>query len=183
MLLKIGLVVIVIVAIFLVVAATRPASYRVSRKTLIAAPPAVAYAQVVDFHKWSAWSPWAKLDPAMKTKFSGAPEGTGAVYDWTGNGKVGEGRMTILDARPPQAVDIKLEFVRPMTATNETSFNFAPAPGGTAVEWTMVGHNNLMAKAFSMFMDLEKLVGGDFERGLTNLKAVSEAQAGSAVAR
>ncbi len=176
MLLKIGIALIVVIAIFLVVAATRPASYRVTRKTLVSAPPAVAYAQVVDFHKWPAWSPWAKLDPAMKTTYSGAPEGTGAVYAWTGNDKVGEGRMTILEARPAEVVNVKLEFMRPMTAINQSSFTFTPAPGGTGIVWTMDGHNNFMAKAFSVFMDFEKMVGDDFERGLANLKAVSEAQ-------
>ena len=181
MLLKIGLALVALIAAFLAFAATRPASYRVARKTVVAAPPAVAYAQVVDFHKWPAWSPWAKLDPAMKTTFGGAPEGTGAVYEWNGNDKVGEGRMTITDARPGQAVDIRLEFMRPMTAVNQTAFAFAPAASGTEITWTMEGQNNFMAKAFSVFMDFEKMVGGDFERGLASLKAVSEAQQPAAI--
>lgn len=181
MLLKIGLALVALIVVFLGFAATRPASYRVERRTVVAAPPAVAYAQVADFHKWPAWSPWAKLDPAMKTTFSGAPEGTGAVYAWTGNDKVGEGRMTITDARPAQAVDIKLEFMRPMSSVNQTRFAFTPAAGGTEITWNMEGQNNFMAKAFSVFMDFEKMVGGDFERGLANLKSVSEAQQPAAI--
>ena len=181
MLLKIGIAVVVVIAIFLAVAATRPASYRVTRKTLVATPPSVPYSQVADFHKWEAWSPWAKLDPAMKTTYSGAPEGVGAVYEWTGNDKVGEGRMTMTSARPAQAVDIRLEFMRPMTAVNECNFTFAPAADGTEVVWTMIGQNNFMAKAFSIFLDFEKMVGGDFERGLANLKSVSEARQPAAI--
>ena len=181
MLRKLGLTLVAAIAVFLVVAATRPASYRVTRKTVVAAPAAVAYAQVADFHKWPAWSPWAKVDPAMKTTYRGPPEGAGAVYEWSGNDKVGEGRMTLTGARPAEAVDIRLEFLRPMTATNLTRFSFAPAAGGTEITWTMDGQNNFLAKAFSVFMDFEKMVGGDFERGLLNLKTVAEAQASAAV--
>ena len=181
MLLGIGLSAIAVVLIFVAVAATRPASYTVTRKIVTTAPAGVAYAQVANFHKWEAWSPWAKIDPAMKTTYSGAAAGTGAVYAWSGNSKVGEGRMTIVDVRPAEAVRLKLEFMRPMVAVNQCNFTFAPAAGGTEIAWSMVGQNGFMAKAFSIFMNFEKLVGADFERGLKSLKAVSEAQQPAAI--
>jgi hypothetical protein len=156
---------------------TRPDTYRVARTASIAAPPAVVFAQVADFHRWQAWSPWAKLDPAMKITYSGDDAKVGSSYAWTGNDKVGEGRMTIVAATPPSGLDIKLEFIRPFAATNETSFAFADAAGSTAATWTMVGHNNFMGKLAGSFMNFDKMIGADFERGLSQLKAVAEAAA------
>jgi hypothetical protein len=156
---------------------TRPDTYRVARTANIAAPPAVVYAQVANFHRWEAWSPWAKLDPAMKVTHSGTDAGVGSSYAWAGNDKVGEGRMTIVAATPPSSLEIKLEFIRPFASTSESSFAFADAPGGTAATWTMVGHNTFMGKLAGTFMDFDKMIGGDFERGLTQLKAVAEAEA------
>jgi len=156
---------------------TRPETYRVARRASIASPPAVVFAQVADFHRWDTWSPWAKLDPAMKTTYSGSKAAVGSSYAWTGNDKVGEGRMTIVAATPPSSLDIKLEFIRPFASTNETSFAFADAPGGTEATWTMVGHNNFMGKLAGSFMNFDKMIGGDFERGLTQLKAVAEDEA------
>src|SRR5439155_22281389 len=129
----------------------------------VAGPPEVAFAEVNDFHKWSDWSPWEKLDPALKRTFDGAPAGQGAIYSWVGNDQVGEGRMTIVGTRPAQEIDIKLEFIKPWSATNQTTFTFAPDGTGTKVIWTMTGNNNFMSKAFSMFMDMDKMIGSAFE--------------------
>jgi hypothetical protein len=173
MLIQIVVVLIVALAALAAFIASRPAEFRVSRSRTIAAPPAVAHAYVNDFHKWSEWSPWEKLDPTMKKEFSGAPAGPGAAYYWVGNSKVGEGRMTITDSRPPQGVTLRLEFIKPWTATNTTQFDFAPSGSGTNVNWAMTGHHNFMTKAFGLFMNMDKLVGGDFERGLANLDAAT----------
>src|SRR5207237_779912 len=154
--------------------------FRVARSAEMAAPPAVVYAQIADFHRWDAWSPWAKLDPAMKTSFQGADAAVGSSYGWTGNDKVGEGRMTIVGLQPAQKIDIKLEFMRPFASTNETTFEFAPKGAGTAVTWTMAGKNNFIGKAFSLVMNMDKMIGGDFERGLAQLKTVSESAVGHA---
>jgi len=173
-----GIVVIVlIIAIFCVVVAMQPAHYTVERSATINAPAPVVFAQVNDFHKWQAWSPWEKIDPNMKKEFSGAAAGNGAVYSWAGNNDVGEGRMTITDSRPSDLIKIKLEFVKPFTATNATDFTFTPQGNQTNVKWTMSGDNNFIAKAFSMFMNMDKMVGGDFEKGLAQMKTVSEAAA------
>ena len=176
------LVLLVAIAGVLALAATRPDHYRIERGAKIAAAPAVVFAQVDDFHRWGAWSPWEKLDPAMKREIAGAPAGTGATYHWVGNDQVGEGRMTITDSRAPQSVAIRLEFIEPWTATNTTQFDFAPSSAGTNVTWTMTGHNNFMAKAFGLFMDMEKMVGPDFEKGLVNLDTATAAAAREAPA-
>ena len=172
---KVLLAVLLIVVVFVVVVATRPADFRITRSATIAAPPAVVFAQVNDFHLWDAWSPWAKLDPAMKQTHEGAPAGTGAIYSWAGNKDVGEGRMTLTESRAPELVRIKLEFLKPFPAVNTTEFSFKPEGTQTAVTWSMSGTNGFMAKAFCMFMNMDKMVGGDFEKGLAQLKTVAEA--------
>lgn len=173
MLKKIALALVVILAVLVVVIATRPAEFRLSRSRTIQAPPELAHSYVNDFHRWQAWSPWEKLDPGMKRAHSGAPSGTGAVYHWAGNRDVGEGRMTITDSQPARTVTIRLEFLKPFAATHTTQFDLAPSGTGTHVTWTMTGHNNFLAKAFSLVMDMEKMVGPDFEKGLANLDAAT----------
>jgi hypothetical protein len=162
------------IVLFIVVVASRPANFHIERSISIAAPPESAFAQVNDFHAWSAWSPWEKMDPQMKKTFDGPPSGVGAAYAWTGNDKVGEGKMTIEKSTAPALVGIKLQFIKPFAATNQTTFTFAPAAGGAKVTWAMDGENNFVGKAFSMFMDMDKMVGGDFERGLASMKTLAE---------
>lgn len=164
-----------IVVILVVVIMLQPATYQVERSTTIAAPAAVVFAQVNDFHKWNAWSPWAKLDPGMKQNFEGTPAGAGAVYSWAGNKEVGEGRMTITDSHPSDLVRIKLEFLKPFAATSATEFAFTPQGNQTNVKWKMSGENNFMAKAFHLVMNMDKIIGSDFEKGLAQMKAVAEA--------
>jgi Polyketide cyclase / dehydrase and lipid transport len=166
-----------VVVVFLVIIATRAPTYRVSRAITMAAPPSVAYAQVVDFHKWSAWSPWASLDPAMKMTYAGPVSGPGAAYGWMGNDKVGEGKMLITGVKSDQEVNIKLDFIKPFEASCNTGFTFDTAQAGTKVTWVMSGENNFMMKAFSLFSDMDTSVGKDFEKGLLALKGVSEAEA------
>ena len=177
MLKKILLGIAVVVVLFVIIVALQPAEFHVARSATFAAPAEVVFAQVNDFHKWEAWSPWEKIDPNIKKEFSGAAAGTGAVYSWAGNNDVGEGRMTITDSRPGDLIKIKLEFVKPFTATNATDFIFTPQGNQTNVKWTMSGENNFVAKAFSMFMNMDKMIGSDFEKGLAQMKTVSEAAA------
>jgi hypothetical protein len=164
-----------IVALFVAVVATRPAKFRIERSIAIAAPPERAFVQVNDFRNWVGWSPWEKMDPAMKKTFAGAPAGAGAIYSWVGNSKVGEGRMTIERSEEPTIVGLKLEFLKPWQATNATTFSFVAAEGGTKVTWAMEGENRTFgAKAFAVVMNMDKLVGRDFERGLASLKTLAE---------
>jgi hypothetical protein len=176
MLKKILVAIAVVVVVLLVVIATRAPTYRVSRSALINAPPAVVYAQIIDFHRWEAWSPWAKLDPAMKTTYIGPASGPGAGYSWSGD-KSGEGKMLITGATPNQEVNIKLDFIKPFEATSAVEFALAPSQAGTNVNWTMSGESGFVTKAYSLFTDMDKSVGKDFEKGLLALKTVSEAEA------
>ena len=172
---KVLLAVLLIVVVFVIVVATRRADFQITRTATIAAPAAVVFAQVNDFHLWDAWSPWAKLDPAMKQTHAGASAGPGAIYTWSGNKDVGEGRMTLTESRSNELIRIKLEFLKPFPAVNTTEFSFKPEGTQTAVTWSMSGTNGFMAKAFCMFMNMDKMVGGDFEKGLAQLKTVAEA--------
>lgn len=156
---------------------TRPDTYEVQRSSTLPVQPEVAFALVNDFHRWNEWSPWDKLDPNMKTTHSGPDMGTGAVYAWTGNDDVGEGQMTILENKPGELVRIKLEFMKPMQSASITTFTFKPAAGGTEVVWSMKGDHNFMSKAMCLVMDMDKMIGPDFEKGLASLKTASEAEA------
>jgi hypothetical protein len=155
-------------------ATTKPDSFTVERKASINASPEKVFANINDFHAWEAWSPWAKLDPAMKTTISGPPSGTGAVYEWSGNSDVGSGRMEITGSTPSSNVTIKLDFNEPFESHNTTTFNLVPAGAGTDVTWTMTGPSPYMSKVMSVFMSMDRMIGGDFEKGLSQLKAVAE---------
>src|SRR5205823_3997824 len=120
-------------------------------------------------------SPWAKRDPAMRQTYEGATSGAGAVYSWAGNRNVGEGRMTLTESRPNESIRIRLEFLKPFASTADTEFTFKPEASGTLVTWCMTGKKNFASKAFCLFMNMDKMVGGDFEKGLAELKAAAEA--------
>jgi len=170
------LVVLAIVVVVLLMVATRQSDYfRVERSISISASPAVAFAQVNDFRKWGAWNPWAKMDPAMKETYDGAPSGVGANYSWSGNKNVGRGRMTVTDSRPVEWIRIKLEFLKPFAATNTAEFTFKPNGNQTIVTWSMFGKSNLICRLMGLFLSMDKMVGTQFEKGLADLKAASEA--------
>ena len=176
MLKKILIALVVIVVVFVIVVALQPADFRVTRSATIAAPPAAVFAQVNDLHNWEAWSPWAKLDPNSKIAYEGPPAGVGAAFAWSGNYEVGEGRMTITESRPNEFVQFKLDFVKPFKGTNTAEFTFKPEGNQTAVTWSMSGRKNFVFKAFGLFMNMDKMIGGDFEKGLAQMKAVVEAK-------
>ena len=157
-----------------IVIAMRPAAFQIERSNSVVAPPAAVFEYVNDLHNWEAWSPWAKIDPMMKTTYEGPAAGPGSSYAWNGNSKVGQGRMTILDSRANEVVHIKLQFLRPFAATNDVEFTFKPEASETAVTWRMTGKNNFMLKAFGLFMSMDKMVGKDFEKGLAQLKTQFE---------
>lgn len=165
----------VMVVVLVAVVALQPAEFRVERSATMSAPAPVVFAQVNELHKWEAWNPWQKIDPAMKLTFAGPPAGPGASYSWAGNNEVGEGRLTITESRPSDLVRIKLEFMKPFAATNTAEFTFKPEGDRTAVTWSMEGKNNFMAKAINLCMNMDKMVGGQFEKGLADMKKVVEA--------
>ena len=177
MLKKLLLAVAVLLVGLVAVIATRPAEFAIERSAKMSAPADVVYAQLTDFHRWSAWSPWEKLDPAMKRELSGPESGVGASYGWKGNDAVGEGRMIITEAKPDERVAVTLEFFKPFAAVSTLRFTIKPEGDASAVTWRMEGKNDFLGKAVSLVMDHEKLVGRDFERGLASLKALAEAEA------
>ena len=174
MLKTIAIVVAVLVGALLAFAATKPDSFRVQRTASIKAPPEKIFPLINDLHSWGAWSPWEKLDPAMKRTHSGAASGKGAVYAWAGNGEVGAGRMEIVAASPPSAVRIKLDFLKPFEAQNFAEFTLEPNGDATNVTWAMYGPSNYVSKLMSVFLSMDSMIGKSFEAGLANLKAATE---------
>ncbi|WP_437537621.1 SRPBCC family protein [Sorangium sp. So ce726] len=174
---RVGLGLVAVVLLFVIVVMTRPSTFRVERSATVAAPPEAVYAQVADFHAWARWSPWEGLDPALKRTYEGPAAGPGASYAWSGNDEVGEGKMTITGAEQPSNVTVRVEFIKPFEATNTALFTFVPAPSGTKVTWAMEGENGFLGKAFGMFMDMDKMVGADFEKGLGAMKQIVESKA------
>ena len=163
-----------IAILIFVLIAGQPDEFGVTRSATISAPPDKIFPHVNDLHQWQEWSPWAKLDPNCKSTFSGADAGTGAAMAWDGNGKVGTGKMTIIESMPAQSVRFRLDFQKPMQATNTAEFTFRPEGNQTVVTWSMKGKSNLTGKIFGLFMNCEKMCGGQFEQGLASLKSLTE---------
>jgi uncharacterized protein YndB with AHSA1/START domain len=170
----IGIAAAVLLAGVLLYAATLPDSFRVERSAVVKAPPEKVFAFIDDFRKWTAWSPWENIDPALKRSYSGADSGTGAAYAWEGNGNVGSGRMEITETRPGAKIVIKLDFLKPFEAHNTAEFTLARQGDGTVVTWAMFGPSPYLSKLMSLAFSMDKMVGGMFEQGLANLKSQSE---------
>lgn len=167
------------VLIFCAYVAMLPAEFRIERSATIAASPEQVFPHINDLRKWQAWSPWAKMDPNAKATFEGPEAGKGAIFNWAGNNQVGEGRMTIIDSRPNEAVQIKLDFLKPWPASNIADFTLVPDGEQTKVTWAMSGQQGFIEKAVCVFMNMDRMVGGEFEKGLANLNAVVAAPSGS----
>lgn len=174
MLTFIGIAIVLVMTVLLLYAATKPDTFRVQRSIGINAPPERIFQHVNDLTKWGAWSPWEKMDPAMKKTAGGAPQGKGALYEWDGNHQVGKGRMEILESIPPSKVLIKLDFLKPFEAHNRAEFTLAVQEGSTIVTWAMYGPQSYMAKVMGLLFNCEKMVGPQFETGLANLKMLAE---------
>jgi hypothetical protein len=157
-------------------ASRRPGTFSVRRSAVIHAPPEAIYPHIADYRAWAAWSPWEKLDPGMKRTFSGAASGPGAVYAWEGNGKVGRGRMAITGATPPRRLTLKLDFLKPFEAHNTGYFTLEPRGDRTEVTWGMDGPALFITRLMGVFVDMDRMVGKDFEAGLASLKAIAEGQ-------
>lgn len=173
MITTIAIVVVLIVAI-LVFAATKPDTFRVQRSASINAPSEKIFALINDLHSWVSWSPWEKMDPAIKRTYSGAASGKGAVYEWEGNREVGKGRMEITDTSSPSRVTIKLDFIKPFESHNIAEFTLDAKGGSTNITWAMHGPTPYMAKVCHIFFSMDSLVGKQFEAGLANMKTLAE---------
>ncbi|MGZ3709994.1 MAG: SRPBCC family protein, partial [Bdellovibrionota bacterium] len=153
MLKKILIALVAAIVLLLVVASFQPEDFRITRSITVNAPASKIYPLVNDFHQWANWSPWDKMDPSMKKTYAGPATGEGATYSWVGNGKVGEGSMTIFKAKPYEYILLKLNFLKPMKAENLSAFTFRPEAPGTNVTWTMSGKVNLIGKVIHLFMN------------------------------
>jgi uncharacterized protein YndB with AHSA1/START domain len=170
----IAVVLAIAIAIILILAATKPDRFSVQRATTVKAPPEKIFSLINDFHQWGAWSPYESKDPAMKRSYSGAASGEGAVYAWEGNKNVGSGRMEILDSSAPSKIVIKLDFFTPFEAHNTAEFTMLPQGDATNVTWLMHGPLPFMGKIMHVFINMDRMVGKDFEIGLANLKRLTE---------
>ncbi|HTJ96567.1 MAG TPA: SRPBCC family protein [Rhodocyclaceae bacterium] len=171
---SISLVALLIIAVILIFAATKPDEFRVERSITIKAPAEKIFPLMNDLHSFGQWSPYEKVDPAMKRTYSGPQSGKGAVYAWEGNDSIGHGRMEIVESTPPSLVTIKLDFFKPFEAHNTAEFKLQPSAEGTVVTWAMFGPAPYMSKVMTVFFSMDKMVGGQFEEGLNNLKALVE---------
>lgn len=170
----IAIVLVLLIAALLIYAATKPDSFRIERTTTIKAPPEKIFALINDFHQWEAWSPWEKIDPALKRTYSGAASGASAIYEWNGNKDIGQGRMEITESAPPSKVALKLDFVKPFEAHNMVEFTLATQGDSTTVTQAMYGPSPYISKLMTTFFSMEKMVGSKYEEGLANLKALAE---------
>ena len=162
------------IAVVLILAARKPATFSVVRAIDVKAPPEKIFPLINDFHQWVSWSPYENKDPAMKRSYSGAESGTGAIYGWEGNSNVGAGRMEILDASVPSKILIKLDFFKPFEGHNTAEFTMLPQDDATHLSWVMRGPAPFISKLMQVFMNLDHMVGKDFEIGLANLKKLTE---------
>ena len=169
------IVILVLAAVF-IYAASKPSTFRIARSTVINAPAATIFPLIADFHQWPIWSPYEKLDPELKRSYGGAESGVGATYSYEGNSKVGAGRMEVVRVEAPNLIQTKLDFSRPMVAHNLAEFTLEPKGQGTEVTWSMSGPQAFVGKVMSLVFSIDRLVGGQFEEGLANLKAVAEAK-------
>ena len=170
----VAVVIAIAVAVVLILATTKPDTFSVRRAATLKAPPERIFPLINDFHQWRSWSPWEHKDPAMKRTYSGAASGKGAVYAWDGNKNVGSGRMEILEASPPSKIVIKLDFFAPFEAHNTAEFTMLPQGDATNLTWAMHGPLVFMAKVMHVFINMDKMIGKDFEAGLANIKTISE---------
>ena len=170
----IAVVLAIAIAILLILAATKPDTFTVQRATTVKAPPETIFPLINDFHQWGSWSPYETKDPAMKRSYRGAASGSGAVYAWQGNKNVGSGRMEILDASAPSKIVIKLDFFTPFEGHNTAEFTMLPQGDAINLTWVMHGPLVFMAKVMHVFINMDRMVGKDFEIGLANLKKLTE---------
>jgi len=173
--LKIAVIVIaVLIAAILLYAASRPDTFRVERSTSIKASPEKVFALINDFHRWEAWSPWEKVDPAVKRSYSGPVNGVGAVYEWNGNKDVGQGRIEIIDSSPPSKLMLKIDFFKPMEAHNRIDFTLAAHGDTTTITQAIYGPNNFVSKLMHIFVNVDKMIGDKFKEGHGSIKIIAE---------
>jgi uncharacterized protein YndB with AHSA1/START domain len=174
MLKKIAILIVLVIAGILLWAATKPDTLHVERTVTINARAERIFPLINDLHQWQSWSPYEKKDPAMKRYYSGPPSGKGAAYVWDGNNQVGSGRMEVAESTAPSKIDLDLDFIRPVKGHDVAEFTLKPNGNSTTVTWSMTGPNRYLGKLMSIFVNMDKMIGSDFEAGLAGLKMAAE---------
>lgn len=174
MLKTISIIVVVLLVALLAFAATRPNTFRIERTTTIHAAPEKIFVLINDFHAWEKWSPWEKVDPAVKRTYNGAASGKGAVYEWSGNNDVGQGRMQIIESTPPSKITIMIDFIAPFAAHNTVEFKLLTLGDSTTVSQAMFGPSPYISKLMGVFFNMDKMIGQKYEEGFAALKALVE---------
>lgn len=169
---KVFITILILIILFVLIVALQPADFSYSRSATIEATPSALFEKSNNLHLWQEWSPWAKLDPQCKIEYSGPETGVGASFSWDGNNEVGAGRMTITESKPNELLRFKLEFTKPFEAINATEFTFKADGQKTNMTWQMSGKNNFIGKAFGLFVNCDKMIGDQFEKGFANLKTL-----------
>jgi hypothetical protein len=164
----------VVIILFVVIVLLQPGEFRVERSATMSALADAVFAQVNDFYKWEAWSPWAKIDPEAEYSYDGAAAGTGAIFRWKGNSEVGEGSLTILESRAPEVIRIRLDFIKPFEDSATTEFRFKGEGEKTTVTWSIEGKNDFIGKVMCLFMNMDRMIGDRYEEGLANIKGIVE---------
>lgn len=170
----IAIIIVLAIAGVLVFAATKPDTFKIQRTASINAPADKIFPLINDLHRFNAWNPYEKKDPNLKGSYSGTESGKGARYAFDGNKDVGRGSLEITDSTAPTRVAMQLRMTAPMEANNNIEFTLEPRGTTTSVTWSMHGGMSFVAKLMSVFVDMDKMIGKDFETGLANLKAVAE---------
>lgn len=155
-------------------AATKPDTFSIARSTTIKAAPDRIFPLINDLHAFNTWNPFLVPDPSAKLEYIGPSRGKGAAHKWDGNGQVGKGSVEISESTAPSKIKMNLDMIKPMEAHNTVDFTLEPAGDATKVTWAMTGQQPLIGKIMTVFIDCEKMVGEQFEKGLTSLKAIAE---------
>ena len=170
----IGILLLVLLGALLLIASRQPDAFAIERTVVVAAPAEVIFPRIADLHQWNTWSPYEKLDPHMKKVFNGTPGAAGASYYWSGNAKAGEGTITVRELMPPSKATMQLDMLKPIAGHNVVEFNLEPTNGGTRVTWAMRGANSFLSKIIGLFLNMDTMIGKDFEDGLASLKTQVE---------
>jgi hypothetical protein len=166
----------VLVVLIVGYAAMLPSAFKIERSATINAPAENIFPHINSLKNFTAWNPWGKIDPKATENFEGPIEGVGSAYSWNGNMDVGAGKMTIVESQPSSLIKMRLDFIKPFAGTNMADFTLQPAAGGTVVTWTMTGDAPLFNRIMCLFMNMDKMVGGQFEKGLASLKTIAESE-------
>lgn len=150
-------------------------TYQVERGRKIAAPPDAVLERIVDFRRWTEWSPWEDLDPEQTRMYGGAEQGVGATYAWEGNRKAGAGSMEITGVDPHGTVTVELRFLRPMRSEATVTFSVVPDGEGSEITWSMTGAQTRLMRVLSLVWSMDRMLGKEFDKGLDRLQERAEA--------